>query len=59
MTHDEFKDYLFDILNETDKLPILDINAHDQENLFLITLKDFSEFTITTSPYNGTLNSNA
>lgn len=50
MTHDVFKDKLFDILNETKHLPIADIDTNDKENQFKILLKDGSQFIISTTP---------
>lgn len=46
MTHEEFKDRIFEILNNTSELPIADINTRDRENLFEIILTDDSEFLI-------------
>ena len=51
MTHDEFKDKLFDILNETEVLPIADIETNDRENEFKVILQDHTQFIITTTPY--------
>lgn len=51
MTHNEFKDRLFEILNETDMLPIMDIDINDKENQFKIVLRDGSQFMITTGPH--------
>lgn len=43
---DEFKDRLFDILNESDCLPVADIIADDRQDEFKILLEDHSSFTI-------------
>lgn len=54
MTHEEFKDHMFEILNETDKLPIADIDTNDKDSEFKIVLKDMSQFIVSTKP-NGKL----
>ena len=51
MTHEEFKDRLFDILNETKALPIADIATNDKDSQFKIVLRDGSQFIISTTPY--------
>lgn len=51
MTHEEFKDRLFDILNETKALPIADIDTNDKDSQFKIVLRDGSQFIISTTPY--------
>lgn len=43
----EFKDRLFDIINDSDGLPIADIITNDQLDEFKILLNDHSSFTIT------------
>lgn len=47
MTLNEFKDRLFDILNETDDLPIADIMVNDAKNNMKIYLEDGTIATIT------------
>ena len=47
MNTNEFKDRLFDALNESNLLPIQDITADDKQNTFHITLWDNSEFELT------------
>ena len=47
MSLNEFKDRLFDILNETDNLPIADIMVNDAENTMKIYLEDGTVSTIT------------
>ncbi|MCM1233162.1 MAG: hypothetical protein NC489_23835 [Ruminococcus flavefaciens] len=47
MELNEFKDRLFDILNDTDDLPITDIIANDRENTIKLLLNDHSSFTVT------------
>lgn len=42
----EFKDRMFDILNETDALPITDIIVNDRRNEIKILLDDHSSFVI-------------
>ena len=49
MTHAEFKDRMFEILNETDKLPIADIDTNDKDSEFKIVLKDMSQFIVSTN----------
>lgn len=51
MTHNEFKDRLFNVLNETEELDIADIETYDREHKFKIVLSDGSQFIITTMPY--------
>lgn len=46
MELNEFKDRLFDILNETDDLPIADIIFYDRKNEIKILLDDHSSFII-------------
>ena len=50
MTHNEFKDYLFEVLNETEELDIADIETYDRENKFKVVVADGSQFIITTEP---------
>ena len=47
MMLNEFKDRLFNILNETDGLPITDIIVNDRENEIKILLDDHSAFIVT------------
>lgn len=54
MTHNEFKDRLFNVLNETDEMDIADIETYDRENQFKVVVSDGSQFIITTEP-NGKL----
>lgn len=44
---DEFKDRLFDIINDSDGLPITDIITDDVQDEFRILLEDHSSFTVT------------
>ncbi len=46
MQINEFKDRLFDILNETDNLPIQDISVQDKEDKITLYLTDGTLFTI-------------
>lgn len=46
MSKDEFKDRLFDALNETDSIPIKDIKADDRNNNFEVCLDDDTKFLI-------------
>lgn len=43
----EFKDRIFDIVNDTEGLPITDIIVNDRANEIKILLDDHSAFTIT------------
>lgn len=47
MSLNEFKDRLFDVLNDTDDLPIADIMVNDAENNMRIYLTDGTIATIT------------
>ena len=50
MTHNEFKDHLFEVLNETEELDIADIETYDRENKFKVVVADGAQFLITTEP---------
>lgn len=47
MRLNEFKDRLFNVLNETDDLPITDIIVNDKENEIKLLLDDHSSFIVT------------
>lgn len=51
MTHNEFKDRLFNTLNETNELNIADIETYDADHKFKVVLSDGSQFIITTEPH--------
>lgn len=51
MTHNEFKDRLFNVLNETVEMDIADIETYDRENQFKVVVTDGSQFIITTEPH--------
>lgn len=51
MSKDEFKDSLFDMLNETDDIPIEDIEADDRNNSFGIFPDDGTRFLIHVDNY--------
>ena len=51
MTHDEFKDRLFEVLKETEEMDIADIETYDKENKLKVVVADGSQFIITTEPY--------
>lgn len=51
MSKDEFKDRLFDVLNETDDMPIEDIETDDRNNSFGIFLDDGTRFLIRVDKY--------
>lgn len=46
MTKDEFKDRLFDVLNDTDNLPIQDIMVEDRNDLINVYLTDGTRFSV-------------
>ncbi len=46
MNMDEFKDKLFDVLNETNDIPIKDLEADDRNNDIRIFLDDGSTFQL-------------
>lgn len=46
MAKDEFKDKLFEILNETDNLPIQDIAVDDRNDSLSVYLADGTRFEI-------------
>lgn len=46
MTQDKFKDKLFEILNETDNLPIRDIVTDDRNDRINVYLIDGTRFSI-------------
>lgn len=47
MSLNEFKDRLFDVLNDTDDMPIADIMVDDAKDNMKIYMEDGSIFTIT------------
>ena len=46
MDFNEFKDRLFDAINEADNLPIKDVDLRDREDSLLVELKDGSKFKV-------------
>lgn len=46
MDENEFKDRLFDILNDTDNLPIQDIVVDDRNNIVNVYLTDGTKFSV-------------
>jgi hypothetical protein len=46
MDKNEFKDHLFDILNEADDLPIKDIVVDDKGDTIIVYLTDGTNFII-------------
>jgi hypothetical protein len=46
MELNEFKDRLFDILNESEDLPILDLSADDKNDMIHIRLNEGKKFLI-------------
>lgn len=51
MEINEFKDRLFDILNDTDSLPIQDLIIDDKNNEICIYLEDGSRVLVTCQGY--------
>ena len=51
MENTEFKDRIFDLLNDTDDLPIADLDVNDAENQIKVTLNDGTQFMITIESY--------
>ena len=51
MSKDEFKDSLFDLLNESDDIPIEDIETDDRNNSFGIFWDDGTRFLIRVDNY--------
>lgn len=51
MTLNDFKDCLFNVLNDTDELPIADIEVEDGKNSMKIVMEDGSQFLITSASY--------
>lgn len=46
MEKNEFKDRLFDILNDTDELPIQDIVTEDDNDILNVYLADGTRFSV-------------
>lgn len=46
MEKDEIKDRLFDVLNDTDNLPIQDIVVDDRNNMMNVYLADGTRFSV-------------
>lgn len=46
MTLDDFKDVLFDLINESDALHIAEIRTYDKENRFEIVTSDGAVFEV-------------
>lgn len=46
MEKNEFKDRLFDVLNDTDNLPIQDIAVDDKNNMVIVYLTDGTRFSV-------------
>lgn len=51
MNFTEFKDRLFDVLNDTDILSIADLEIIDHANQIKVTLDDGSQFMLTAEAY--------
>ncbi len=51
MKLNEFGDKLFNILNETEKLPIVDIETFDKDKIIMIRLADGSQFRVHCEDY--------
>lgn len=46
----EFKDILFDLINESGDLSILNIAWNESDNLFVVQLSDLSQFVVQVKP---------
>ncbi len=46
MTLNQFKDTLFDVLNESEELDLADLQADDENNTFCVTTRDGSRFPL-------------
>lgn len=46
MEKNEFKDRLFDVLNDTDNLPIHDLVVDDKNNMVNVYLTDGTRFSV-------------
>ncbi|MBR6861295.1 MAG: hypothetical protein IKM73_08240 [Acidaminococcaceae bacterium] len=46
----EFKDILFDLINESDDLSIINIAWNETDNLFVVQLSDLSQFVVQVKP---------
>ncbi|MCM1118419.1 MAG: hypothetical protein NC543_03575 [bacterium] len=51
MEKSEIKDRLFDVLNDTDHLPIQDIMVDDKKNLVNVYLTDGTRFSVRVEKY--------
>ena len=51
MEKDEIKDRLFDVLNDTDNLPIQDIVVDDRNNMMNVYLADGTRFSVHVEKY--------
>lgn len=49
MQKNEFKDRLFDVINDTDNLPIQDITVDDKQDMMNVYLTDGTRFSILNS----------
>ena len=45
-----FKDILFDLINESDELSIVNIAWNEDDNLFVVQLSDLSQFAVQVKP---------
>ena len=45
-----FKDILFDLINESDELSIINIAWNEDDNLFVVQLSDLSQFVVQVKP---------
>lgn len=51
MDKNEFKDRLFDVLNDADNLPIQDLVFDDRENMVNVYLTDGTRFSVCVENY--------
>lgn len=45
-----FKDILFDLINESDELNIINIAWNEEDNLFVVQLSDLTQFAVQVKP---------
>ena len=45
-----FKDILFDLINESDELNIINIAWNEEDNLFVVQLSDLTQFAVQIKP---------
>ena len=53
MELNQFKDILFDLVNETDALNVAEIALNERDNLFVVFLTDGSSYAVQVRPVEG------